>query len=210
MAHDVRIGRTLGPYDIEETLGGGGMATVYRGVHRSLGAQRNIKVMSSGPATHHSFVELFCREARLAAGLRHPNIVQIFDIAQHDGLHYLVMELLEGRSLHDVIRQDAPIPLPRVLHQVGQPATIVRVLPTVQATISSFVFRPDPIVVEAGQSIRWTNLDPAVHTVTADDLSFTSPILSQGETFTLTLMQPGTYGYFCEPHPQMAGTIVVQ
>lgn len=120
MVHDIRIGRTLGPYEIEELLGGGGMATVYRGVHRALGVQRAVKVMSSSLAANDSFVELFYREARLAAGLRHPNIVQIFDIAQQDGLPYLVMELLEGRSLHDVIRSDAPVPLTRVAHFVGQ------------------------------------------------------------------------------------------
>ena len=120
MAGDIRIGRTLGPYDIEELLGGGGMATVYRGVHRSLGVQRAIKVMSSSLAANDSFVELFYREARLAAGLRHPNIVQMFDIARHDGQHYLVMELLKGRSLHEVIQQDAPLPLARVAHFVGQ------------------------------------------------------------------------------------------
>lgn len=117
---DIRIGRTLGPYDIHEVLGGGGMATVYRGVHRALGVQRAIKVMSSSLATNDGFVELFYREARLAAGLRHPNIVQIFDIAQCEGLHYLVMELLEGRSLYDIISTDAPLPLRRVVHLVGQ------------------------------------------------------------------------------------------
>ena len=120
MVVDIRIGRTIGPYTIEELLGGGGMATVYRGVHRSLGVQRAIKVMSYSLATRDSFVDLCYREARLAAGLRHPNIVQIFDIAQHDGFHYLVMELLEGRSLHDVAREDEPLPLPRVLYLVGR------------------------------------------------------------------------------------------
>ncbi|HZO24947.1 MAG TPA: serine/threonine-protein kinase [Chloroflexota bacterium] len=120
MVVDIRIGRTIGPYTIEELLGGGGMATVYRGVHRPLGVQRAIKVMSSSLATRDSFVDLFYREVRLAAGLRHPNIVQIFDIAQHDDFHYLVMELLEGRSLHDVAREDEPLPLPRVLYLVGQ------------------------------------------------------------------------------------------
>jgi len=72
VAGDIRIGRTLGPYDIEELLGGGGMATVYRGVHRSLGVQRAIKVMSSSLAANDSFVELFYREARPAAPARRP------------------------------------------------------------------------------------------------------------------------------------------
>lgn len=87
---------------------------------------------------------------------------------------------------------------------------IVAPLPTVQATIASFVFLPDPIVVKAGQPIRWINLDFAEHTVTADNHAFTSPVLNRDDTWTLTLMTPGTYGYFCEPHPQMTATIVVQ
>ncbi len=89
-------------------------------------------------------------------------------------------------------------------------APVVAPLPTVQATIASFVFLPEPIVVQVGQSIRWTNLDFAEHTVTANNHAFTSPVLDQNETYTLTLLQPGTYPYFCEPHPQMEGTIIVQ
>jgi plastocyanin len=83
-------------------------------------------------------------------------------------------------------------------------------LPTVDATIANFVFLPDPIVVQVGQTIRWTNLDYAEHTVTSDDQLFSSPLLQHGDTYTLTLLQPGTYGFFCEPHPQMTGTIEVQ
>jgi plastocyanin len=78
------------------------------------------------------------------------------------------------------------------------------------ATIANFVFLPDPIVVKAGQTVQWTNLDPDVHTVTADNLSFTSQRLNQGDTFTMTFAQPGTYTYFCEPHPFMHGAVQVQ
>jgi serine/threonine-protein kinase len=117
---NILVGRSLGPYVIERTLGGGGMATVYQGAHRALGVRRAIKVMSSSLATHDSFVQLFYREARLAAGLRHPNIVQIFDIGAQDGLHYLVMELLAGRSLRTVVQEDGPLPLDRVARLIGQ------------------------------------------------------------------------------------------
>jgi len=83
-------------------------------------------------------------------------------------------------------------------------------IPLLDATIANFVYLPDPIRIRAGQAVRWTNLDPDVHTVTADDLTFTSPRLNQGETFTRTFLQPGTYQYFCEPHPFMHGTVEVQ
>jgi plastocyanin len=94
------------------------------------------------------------------------------------------------------------------------PTATATVTPTpsvisVFATIANFVYLPDPIVIRAGQTVRWTNLDPAVHTVTADNHTFTSPRLSQGDTYTMTFPQPGTYPYFCEPHPFMHGTVEV-
>src|SRR5215213_5717639 len=96
------------------------MATVYRGLHRALGLRRAVKVMSPGLATNDSFVELFYREARLAASLRHPNIVEIFDVAQQDGLHFLVMQLLAGRSLREVVSAESPMSLTRVALLVAQ------------------------------------------------------------------------------------------
>jgi plastocyanin len=91
-------------------------------------------------------------------------------------------------------------------------ATATRVPSQAQATISNFVYLPDPIQIRVGDSIRWTNLDdvPDGHTVTARDLSFTSPVLRQGDTYTRTFTQAGTYEYFCEPHPFMTGFIDVQ
>jgi plastocyanin len=67
-------------------------------------------------------------------------------------------------------------------------------------------------VIHVGQTIRWTNLDDvtAGHTVTADDHSFTSPVLGQGGTYVHTFTQAGTFTYFCEPHPFMTGSIEVQ
>jgi eukaryotic-like serine/threonine-protein kinase len=57
VAMESLVGRALGPYEIEQLLGGGGMATVYRGVHRALGLRRAIKVMSPGLAINGSFVQ---------------------------------------------------------------------------------------------------------------------------------------------------------
>src|SRR5215213_7127895 len=111
-------GRTIGPYLLEARLGGGGMASVYRGRHHILDQARAVKVMSLSLAADEGFVHLFHREARLAAGLRHPNIVHIYDVGEQDGLHFLVMELLEGRSLLEIIRADHPLPLSRAIHYI--------------------------------------------------------------------------------------------
>ena len=92
-------GRRLGPYLLERRLGGGGMASVYLARHQTLKQERAVKVMSASLADHEGFVQLFYREARLSARLRHPNVVQMYDVGEQDGVAYLVMELLEGRSL---------------------------------------------------------------------------------------------------------------
>jgi plastocyanin len=103
-------------------------------------------------------------------------------------------------------------PTPTVTPTATLTATPTRVPTTVQATIANFVYLPDPIEIRVGDTIRWTNLDnvPDGHTVTARDLSFTSPVLRQGDTYTRTFTQTGTFEYFCEPHPFMTGFIVVQ
>jgi plastocyanin len=75
--------------------------------------------------------------------------------------------------------------------------------------LEGFAFDPATIEVAAGQAITWKNLDPAEHTVTAEDGSFDSGVLGQGRAFTARLEQPGTYAYTCQIHPEMQGTVRV-
>src|SRR4051812_7009467 len=110
---------SIGPYDLLGPLGRGGMGVVYRAIHRELQQYRAIKLLPAYLAADDGFVQRFKREATIAAGLRHPNIVLIYDVGQQTGeqgaLHYIVMDLLEGTPLIDVIRATQPLPIPRVL-----------------------------------------------------------------------------------------------
>jgi serine/threonine-protein kinase len=117
------IGQTLGSYQVEALLGQGGMGAVYRVLHLSLRQPRALKVLSPGLAAEASFVERFQREAKIAAGLRHPNIVMIYDVGERDGLHYIVMELVEGQPLSDLLREGGPLPLARVVRLLEQLAS---------------------------------------------------------------------------------------
>jgi len=117
---DTWIGQQLGPYELQSKLGAGGMGVVYRAVHRRLGQARAIKVLPTVFAHDEMFLQRFEREAKLASELRHPNIVMIYDIAEEKGVNYIVMELLDGPSLHEVIRQDGPLPLERAIGLLGQ------------------------------------------------------------------------------------------
>jgi plastocyanin len=80
--------------------------------------------------------------------------------------------------------------------------------------IQGFTFDPPELTVPAGTTVTWTNSDFTQHTVTADDRSYDSGLLSMGATFSHTYTAPGTYGYFCIPHGAPGsgqfGRIVVQ
>jgi serine/threonine-protein kinase len=91
------------------------MGVVYRGRHRDLQADRAVKLLPPHLAADDSFVARFKREATIAAGLRHPNIVLIYDVGQEGDYHYIVMELVAGRSLRDVIRADKPLSIARIV-----------------------------------------------------------------------------------------------
>jgi serine/threonine-protein kinase len=104
------IGRTLdGKYRIDGFLKRGGMGSVYRGTHLLLNKPVAIKLIRPELVTSHDVVERFFREARAAAKLSHPNIVTVHDLGQtEDGTLYIAMEIVEGKSLKDVIVEGGP------------------------------------------------------------------------------------------------------
>lgn len=71
-------------------------------------------------------------------------------------------------------------------------------------------FTPREIRIRAGESVTWVNRDPLEHTVTADDQSWTSPLLGEGGRYRRAFPRPGRYTFHCTPHPQMTGVVVVE
>src|SRR3954454_13403605 len=104
-----------GRYRIPSRIGTGGMADVYCAHDEHLGRDVSIKVLHRRFAQDQDFVERFRREASAAAGLQHPNVVGVFDRGEFDGTYYIAMEFLRGRTLKELIAQEAPLDQMRAL-----------------------------------------------------------------------------------------------
>ena len=98
-----------GRYKIVSRLGSGGMADVYLAEDQQLGRKVALKLLHRRFSADPGFVERFRREAQAAAGLQHPNIVSVYDRGSYEETYYIAMEYLPGRSLKQLIRQEAPI-----------------------------------------------------------------------------------------------------
>ena len=109
--NDQLVGRSIdGRYRIESLIGVGGMGSVYRATRVLIGDEVAIKILHTERVTDPHAAERFRREAQAAARLKHPNAVSIYDFGiSSDGLQYLVMELIEGQSLREVMKQQGAL-----------------------------------------------------------------------------------------------------
>ena len=95
----IKIGENVGPYRVTEQLGQGGMATVYKAFHAALDRNVALKVLHPAFNEDQTFIGRFEREAKVVAKLEHPNIVPIYDYAEHESQPYLVMKFIAGETL---------------------------------------------------------------------------------------------------------------
>lgn len=116
---DPLVGHVLdGRYQVIDRVARGGMATVYRATDIRLGRMVAVKVMHVGLGDDADFARKFDREARSAARLSHPHVVSVFDQGDDSGRPYIVMELVEGRTLRSVISREAPLTPIRALSMI--------------------------------------------------------------------------------------------
>ena len=121
-SEDSLVGTTLaGKYRIDARLNEGGMGTVYRATHVLMEKTVAIKVLRPSLAADEKIVARFSREARAASRISHPNALSVTDFGEDEnGIVFLVMEFLSGRTLKKLIRDEGPLPLTRVVEIVRQ------------------------------------------------------------------------------------------
>ena len=202
-----RLRRALGDdYELLDEIGAGGFGRVYRA--RDLGLEREvaIKVLHPSLTADLGVVERFRREAQLAARLRHPNIVSIYDIGGRAGLQWYTMELIPGASLGQIIAAHGPLPVERVVRLLDQALSALE-----QAHALGLVHRdlkPENMLLEPDGRLRITDFGLALAlrgdgryggaTSRSGTPQFASPEQLLGEKVTprADLYSLGAVGYF--------------
>jgi eukaryotic-like serine/threonine-protein kinase len=144
-----------GRYRILNRIGSGGMADVYVAEDTHLGRQVALKVLYRRFAQDAEFVERFRREASSAAGLQHPNVVNVFDRGRHEGTYYIAMEHLRGRTLKEVIGSEAPLAQERAIDlgvQILRAAGFAH-----RRGVIHRDFKPHNVIVDPQESVKVTD-----------------------------------------------------
>jgi len=193
-------GTRLGPYEILEQLGAGGMGEVWLAQDTRLRRQVAVKVLPDQHAGDPERLARFEQEARAAAALNHPNIAVLFDVGHADGVHYMVQELLEGHTLRHVIH-DGPPPVGRALELCTQ---VARALARAhRAGIVHRDLKPDNVfVTEDGQAkVLDFGLAKLMDSTVASELSESPTVLG-----SVVGQIMGTAGYMA-PEQVAGGTV---
>jgi serine/threonine-protein kinase len=117
----LRLGLRLGSYEILEPIGAGGMGEVYRAKDLKLDRNIAIKVLQEKLASDPERLRRFEQEARAASALDHPNIITIHDIAESDGIHYIVMQFVDGQTFRELV-SEGPLPSEELFRYATQMA----------------------------------------------------------------------------------------
>ena len=164
-------------YRILSRIGSGGMADVYLAEDTQLGRRVALKMLHRRFAEDQNFVERFRREASAAASMQHPNIVSVFDRGQHDGTYYIAMEHLEGRTLKQLISEDAPLEQERAIDlaiQILAAAGFAHKQGVVHRD-----FKPQNVIVDERDNLKVT--DFGIARAGASDMTETGSILGTAQ-----------------------------
>jgi serine/threonine protein kinase len=114
------IGQKIGKYTINRLIGEGGMASVFEGVHESLGTKAAIKILNPTLSSNKQIRERFKNEARIMASLDHPNITRVLDFEENDSYLAIAMELLSGEDLSNLIKSQGKLSEKEIIHVFEQ------------------------------------------------------------------------------------------
>jgi len=156
-------GTRLGPYEILDAIGAGGMGEVYRARDTRLERIVAIKTLPAHLSCDPIRKQRFEREAKTISGLNHPRICVLYDVGRHDGVDYLVMECVEGETLAKRLEKGA-LPFEQVLKygtQIADALDLVRKSSTEEMRVSRYESRKRrPLALLLTTGISWVSINP--------------------------------------------------
>lgn len=173
-------------YEILSRVGSGGMADVYKGKDHKLNRYVAIKVLKSDFRTDEIFIQKFLSEAQAAAGLMHPNVVNVYDVGQDRGLYYMVMELVEGITLKEYIEKKGKLSAKETI------SISIQMVTGIQAAHSQHIIhrdiKPQNIIISKEGKVKVTDFGIARATTSTNTIStnvmgsvhYTSPEHARG------------------------------
>ena len=183
----IKEGVVLGRrYEILGRIGSGGMADVYKGKDHKLNRYVAIKVLKSDYRTDEVFIKKFLSEAQAAAGLMHPNVVNVYDVGQDRGLYYMVMELVEGITLKDYIEKKGKLSAKETI------SISIQMVTGLQAAHNQHIIhrdiKPQNIIISKDGKVKVTDFGIARATTSTQTIStsvmgsvhYTSPEQARG------------------------------
>lgn len=183
----IKEGVVLGKrYEILGRIGSGGMADVYKGKDHKLNRYVAIKVLKSDYRTDEVFIKKFLSEAQAAAGLMHPNVVNVYDVGQDRGLYYMVMELVEGITLKDYIEKKGKLSAKETI------SISIQMVTGLQAAHNQHIIhrdiKPQNIIISKDGKVKVTDFGIARATTSTQTIStnvmgsvhYTSPEQARG------------------------------
>lgn len=173
-------------YEILGRIGSGGMADVYKGKDHKLNRFVAIKVLKSTYRSDETFIKKFLSEAQAAAGLMHPNVVNVYDVGQDRGLYYMVMELVEGITLKDYIEKKGKLSAKETI------SISIQMVTGIQAAHNCHIIhrdiKPQNIIISKDGKVKVTDFGIARATTSTQTIStsvmgsvhYTSPEQARG------------------------------
>ncbi|MCP3975559.1 MAG: Stk1 family PASTA domain-containing Ser/Thr kinase [bacterium] len=169
-------------YRIQSHLARGGMADVFQAEDELLGRQVAVKILHPQFASDEAFVTRFRREAQQAAGLSHPNIVSIYDWGEDQDTYYMVMELIEGRTLRDIRRSEGPLLARRAAEIAAETAAALTVAH--QAGVYHRDVKPGNIMLTPKGSVKVTDFGIARALDDSAELTRTGAVIGTATYFS--------------------------
>lgn len=164
----------FGDYLLEEQLGHGGMGVIYRATQRSLNRTVSVKLLLLGRYSSEESIRRFRREAQSAAALRHPHIVSVYEVGEHEGQPYLTLEYIDGQSLAQVLRQ-GPLEPRRAAEYARTIAEAIHYA-HVQGVLHRDV-KPSNVLLDAFGEVRLTDFGLAKRLDGSSDMTVTGEML---------------------------------